>query len=81
MVAFSEGVIALLKQLEFEFRRVIKVGFLLLFLGSVLTAIRDGNAATDAQPFSFDSYCVKDSFCKIGGLRSLQDLTIDVMAD
>lgn len=36
----------LLKQLEFELRRVIKIGFLLLFLGSALTAIRDGNAAT-----------------------------------
>jgi hypothetical protein len=31
-------------------------------LGSVLTAIRDGNAATDTQPFSFDPYCVKGSF-------------------
>jgi len=71
----------LLKQLEFEFRRVIKIGFLLLFLGSVLTAIRDGNAASYTPPSGFDPYCVKGSFCKIGGLNSLQDLTIDVMAD
>lgn len=65
----------MLKQLEFEFRRVIKIGFLLLFLGSVLTAIRDGNAATYTPPAGVPTPSFASNFVVIDQINNGNDTT------
>lgn len=65
----------MLKQLEFEFRRVIKIGFLLLFLGSVLTAIRDGNAASYTPPSGVPTPSYANNFVVVDNPGNADDST------